>query len=65
MCIRDRLDLFTDRADLERQRRLDAAVDRLRGRFGSGAVQRGAVFADPEMAVPPAQEEFSFVRKLG
>ena len=61
----EQLDLFTDRADLERQRRLDAAVDRLRGRFGSGAVQRGAVFADPEMAVPPAQEEFSFVRKLG
>ena len=61
----EQLDLFSDRADLERQRRLDAAVDRLRGRFGSGAVQRGAVFADPEMAVPPAQEEFSFVRKLG
>ena len=54
-----------EEARLERQRRLDAAVDRLRGRFGSGAVQRGAVFADPEMAVPPAQEEFSFVRKLG
>ena len=49
----EQLDLFTDRADLERQRRLDAAVE------------RGAVFADPEMAVPPAQEEFSFVRKLG
>lgn len=61
----EQLDMFTDRADLERQRRLDAAVDRLRGRFGSGSVLRGAVFADPEMAVPPAQEEFSFVRKLG
>ena len=35
------------------------------GRFGAGSVLRGAVFADPSMAVPPAQEEFSFVRKLG
>lgn len=61
----EQLDMFVDRADLERQRRLDAAVDRLRGRYGLDAVQRGAVFADPAMAVPPAQEEFSFVRKLG
>ena len=61
----EQLDMFTDRADIERQRRLDAAVDRLRGRFGAGSVLRGAVFADPSMAVPPAQEEFSFVRKLG
>ena len=61
----EQLDMFTDRADIERQRRLDAAVDRLRGRFGAGSVLRGAVFADPSMAVPPAQEEFSFVRRLG
>ena len=61
----EQLNMFTDRADIERQRRLDAAVDRLRGRFGAGSVLRGAVFADPSMAVPPAQEEFSFVRKLG
>ena len=61
----EQLDMFIDRADIERQRRLDAAVDRLRGRFGAGSVLRGAVFADPSMAVPPAQEEFSFVRKLG
>ena len=61
----EQLDMFTDRADIERQRQLDAAVDRLRGRFGAGSVLRGAVFADPSMAVPPAQEEFSFVRKLG
>ena len=61
----EQLNMFTDRADIERQRQLDAAVDRLRGRFGAGSVLRGAVFADPSMAVPPAQEEFSFVRKLG
>ncbi len=61
----EQLDMFTDRADIERQRRLDAAVDRLRGRFGAGSVLRGAVFVEPSMAVPPAQEEFSFVRKLG
>jgi hypothetical protein len=40
-------------------------MDRLRSRYGLDSVRRGAVFADPAMAVPPAQEEFSFVRKLG
>lgn len=39
--------------DIERQRRLDAAVTACCGRFGAGSVLRGAVFADPSMAVPP------------
>ena len=59
----EQTDLFTDYVNRERQRRLDAAVDHLRGRFGGEAVQRGAVFADPAMAVPIAQEEYFFVRK--
>ncbi len=60
----EQLDCFTDYRRLDAERRLDSAIDRLRGRFGPGAVLRGAVFAEPDMALPPAQEEYSFVRKL-
>ena len=60
----EQMDVFTDYVSLDKQRRLDRAVDRLRERYGLDTVRRGAVFADPTMAVPPAQEEFSFVRKL-
>ena len=59
----EQADMFTDYVNRESQRRLDSAVDHLRCRFGGRAVQRGAVFADPDMAVPIAQEEYSFVRK--
>ena len=61
----EQMDVFTDYVSLEKQRRLDRTMDRLRSRYGLDSVRRGAVFADPAMAVPPAQEEFSFVRKLG
>lgn len=61
----EQMDVFTDYESLDKQRRLDRAVDRLRSRYGLDSVRRGAVFADPAMAVPPSQEEFSFVRKLG
>ena len=60
----EQLDVFTDYRYLEKQRRLDAAIDSLRERFGAQSVLRGSVFADPGMAVPQAQEEYSFVRKL-
>ncbi len=60
----EQIDIFEDYVNKTAQRNLDRAVDRLRGKYGSEAVIRGAVFADPDMAVPPAQEEFSFVRKL-
>ncbi len=60
----EQLDCFTDYARLGRERRLDAAIDSIRERFGADAVMRGAVFADPDMALPAAQEEYSFVRKL-
>ena len=59
----EQMDVFTDFNRLDRQRRLDAAIDSLRARFGTGAVVRGAVFADPDMALPLAQEEYTFVRK--
>lgn len=55
--------LFDDYVNLEKQQKLDAAIDRLRGRYGGCAVLRGAVFEEPEMALPVAQEEYSFVRK--
>lgn len=58
------LDIFCDYDRLEKQRRLDKTVDRLRCKYGLNAVMRGSVFATPEMAVPPAQEEFSFVKDL-
>ncbi len=53
----EQLDCFTDYRRLDAERRLDGAIDRLRERYGLGAVLRGAVFADPSMALPPAQEE--------
>lgn len=59
----EQTDLFTDYVNRERRRRLDAAVDHLRCRFGGEAVLRGAVFEAPDMAVPVAQEEYAFVRK--
>ena len=60
----EQMDVFTDYAGRDAQRRLDGAIDRLRARFGRESVLRGAVFADRAMAVPPDQEEYSFVRKL-
>lgn len=59
----EQTDIFTDWTYRDAQRKLDAAVDRLRGKYGGGAVMRGAVFAAPDMAVPVKQEEYSFVRK--
>lgn len=60
----EQMDVFTDYAGRDAQRRLDGAIDRLRARFGRESVLRGAVFADRAMAAPPDQEEYSFVRKL-
>ncbi len=60
----EQLDVFTDYGQLEKQMKLDRTVDRLRNRYGLNTIRRGAVFADPTMAVPPSQEEFAFVRKL-
>ena len=60
----EQLDCFTDYASYDALRRLDRTIDSLRERFGAGAVVRGSVFTSPEMALPAAQEEYSFVRKL-
>ena len=60
----EQLDCLTDGERLDGQRSLDRAIDGLRDRFGIGSVVRGSVFSDPDMALPPAQEEYSFVRKL-
>ena len=56
--------MFTDYKSLDAQRRLDAAMDSLRERYGASAVLRGSVFADPDMSLPLAQEEYTFVRRL-
>ena len=61
----EQLDCFSSYPELDAQRSLDRAIDGLRARFGAGAVMRGAVFADPDMACPPMQEKYSFVRKPG
>ena len=43
---------------------LGAGIDAARERFGADIVLRGSVFADKDMALPLAQEEYTFVRKL-
>ena len=58
------MDVFTDYEARAAHRRLDGAIDSLRGRFGRESVLRGAVFASREMAAPPDQEEYTFVRQL-
>ncbi|HBD86385.1 MAG TPA: DNA polymerase IV [Clostridiales bacterium] len=58
----DQIDIFNDYVNRIKQKNLDSAIDRIRGKYGGAAVQRGAVFADPAMAVTPAQEEFAFVK---
>jgi DNA polymerase-4 len=58
----EQIDIFIDYVNHNKQRKLDSAVDRIRGKYGGDAVRRGAVFADPTMAVPAAQEKYAFVR---
>ena len=58
----DQIDIFNDYVNRIKQKNLDSAIDRIRGKYGGAAVQRGAGFADPAMAVTPAQEEFAFVK---
>ena len=60
----EQLDMFTDYKSLDAQRRLDAAMDSLRERYGASAVLRGSMFAAPDMSLPLAQEEYTFVRRL-
>ena len=43
---------------------LGAGIEAARERFGADIVLRGSVFADKDMALPLAQEEYTFVRKL-
>ena len=60
----EQIDVFTDYKEQLTRRKLDAAVDRLRGKYGAQAVRRGAIFAAPEMTVSPGQQDYTFVKEL-
>ena len=60
----EQIDFFTDYKKQKTRRSLDATVDRLRGKYGATAVRRGAIFTAPEMAVSPAQQDYTFVKSL-
>lgn len=60
----EQIDIFMDYKQQAAQRKLDTTIDRLRFKYGSSAVRRGAVFASPEMAIEVGQHEHTFVRNL-
>ena len=40
----EQVDIFIDYVNLERQRKIDAAVDKIRGKYGNGLIQRASIF---------------------
>lgn len=55
-------DLFTDVKSLERQERLDAAIEQIRQRFGKEAIKNGALFLKSKM---PAERKVDLVMPTG
>lgn len=55
-------DLFTDVKSLERQERLDAAIEQIRQRFGKEAIKNGALFLKGKM---PAERKVDLVMPTG
>lgn len=53
----EQLDLFTDPQMREKQRKMDAAVDSIRGRFGFYSIQRGLMLRDSILSAVNAREE--------
>ncbi len=45
----EQLDLFSDHEKREKLRRLDAATDAIRDRFGFGSIARGLTLAEPSL----------------
>ena len=43
----EQVDIFLDYVNIERQKKLDAAVDRIRLKYGADSIQRASVFSDP------------------
>ena len=53
----EQLDLFSDPMLREKQKKMDAAVDSIRGRFGFYSIQRGLMFGDTVLSAVNAKED--------
>lgn len=40
----EQVDIFVDYLSVEKQRKIDAAVDKIRGKYGNGLIQRASIF---------------------
>lgn len=43
----EQVDIFIDYVNIERQRKIDAAMDKIRLKYGAGSIQRASIFSDP------------------
>ena len=57
-----KLPLFTDMKSLDRQERLDAAIEQSRFRFGKDAIKNGALFQKSRM---PTERKVDLVMPTG
>ncbi len=55
-------DLFTDVKSIERQERLDAAIEQIRQRFGKDAIKNGALYLKSKM---PAERKVDLIMPTG
>ena len=53
----EQLDLFSDPMLREKQKKMDAAVDSIRGRFGFYSIRRGFMFGDTVLSAVNAKED--------
>ena len=53
----EQLDLFSDPMLREKQKKMDAAVDSIRGRFGLFSIRRGLMFGDTVLSAVNAKED--------
>lgn len=40
----EQVDIFLDYVNIERQRKIDSAMDKIRGKYGNGSIQRASIF---------------------
>lgn len=57
-----KLPLFTDMKSLDRQERLDAAIEQIRFRFGKDAIKNGVLFQKSRM---PTERKVDLVMPTG